>query len=346
MSKRIVLTGGGTGGHIMPNLALIPALTAAQFDIHYIGLSTDRDLVLTNSPQVTFHTINSVKLVRPHLHLSNALIPFKLVANRKSAISILKQIKPDLVFSKGGFVSLPVMLAAQKLGLPYIIHESDYSLGVSNKLCQRKAKVVLCSFASVSKKLKNAEHTGSPIRPLKGDKTRLDLSNFNPTLPTLLAVGGSSGAVAINDCIIKSLDLLLKQFNVLHITGKNQTEDIKRRGYLQIQFAHNMADYIDASDFIVTRAGANALFEFVSLAKPTIAIPLPKSTSRGDQLQNAKYFFEKKCILVLQQEDLTTVNLVNKLTELQSSKDILKQNCKGQSKINGTQRIVEILINA
>lgn len=342
MNKKIVLTGGGTGGHIMPNLALIPHLTA-KFDIHYIGTSQDREIVTTHSPQVIFHTIDSVKLVRPVLHLSNALIPIKLHNCKKAAIKLLEAINPKCVFSKGGYVSLPVMVAAEKLNIPYIIHESDYSLGMSNWLCNKKASAVLGAFESSIKNLKNGKHTGTPLRDLKGDKNRLDLSNFDKSKPILLVVGGSSGARTINNCIKLNLDLLCNHFNILHITGKADADNTRRRGYLQVPFAYNMADYIAAADFVITRAGANALFEFVSQHKPTLAIPLPKGASRGDQVQNAKYFLDKKCILVLQQEFLTIENLVNKLNELLKSKDFLIQQCKSQTNIDGTKQIVDII---
>jgi UDP-N-acetylglucosamine--N-acetylmuramyl-(pentapeptide) pyrophosphoryl-undecaprenol N-acetylglucosamine transferase len=263
---------------------------------------------------------------------------------KKKAIKVMQDIDPSIVFSKGGFVALPAVLAAEKLKVPYILHESDCSLGLSNRLCVNKAKAVLASFDIAIKGVKNGQHIGSPIRKLNGDKTRLDLSNLNPQLPNLLIVGGSKGAKAINTCIILNLDTLLQDYNVIHITGKDGIDNTKRRGYLQIAFAHNMADYIDAADYVISRAGANTLFELIHQSKPTLVIPLPKSTSRGDQLQNAKYFEDKKCILVLQQESLNCNTLLNKLQELKKSKNILINNCGSQHNIDGTQRIVNKIL--
>jgi len=168
----------------------------------------------------------------------------------------------------------------------------------------------------------------------------LDLSNLHTTLPILLVVGGSSGATAINKVITSNLDTLLQKYNIIHITGNSQAEVVRRRGYLQLKFAHNMADYLDAADLCVSRAGANALFELVHLKIPTLAIPLPKGASRGDQIQNAKYFEDKKCILTLPQESLNLNTLINKLEELNTSKQMLIKNCTNQTNIDGTQRIV------
>ena len=342
--NKIVLAGGGTGGHIMPNLALIPHLTP-HFEVHYIGLNSDKEIVCHSSPQTIFHVIESIKLIRPIYHLSNVFVPFKLQSCKRAAVKLLQNIEPNLVFSKGGFVSLPTVLAAQKLKIPYVLHESDCSLGLSNRLCKSKARCVLGSFESSVQGLKNGEHIGSPLRNLKGDKSRVDLSNLNLGKLNLLVVGGSSGATAINKCIIQNLDELLKKFNVIHIAGKNGLDGTKKRGYLQIDFVHNIADFIDAADLVVSRAGANALFELVSLKKPTLAIPLPKSASRGDQLQNAKYFEDRKCIMVLQQESLNGNTLLNKLHELQKSKTMLANNCASQTNIDGTKKIVNKILS-
>lgn len=342
--NRIVLAGGGTGGHIMPNLALIPHLTP-HFEVHYMGLEKDKDIVCRHSPQTLFHAIESVKLIRPVYNLKNLFIPFKLLSCKNATVQILKEINPSVVFSKGGFVALPTVLAAEKLKIPYILHESDYSLGVTNKLCKNKAKYVLGAFETAVHGLKNGEHVGAPLRNLQGDKTRLDLSNFDKTKPNLLVVGGSSGAAAVNKCIIQSLDILLKNYNVIHIVGTSGIDNTKMRGYLQLDFAHNIGDYIDAADVVVSRAGANALFELVSLHKPTIAIPLPKTTSRGDQIQNAKYFEDKNCIMVLDQDSLNQNTLMNKLSELEKTKQKLINNCMAQKNIDGTMRIVDRILS-
>jgi len=331
----------------MPNLALVGLLSNFFDCIHYIATPKDKELITTMCPSLIFHDCNSVKLHRPITNLNNLLIPFKLHQSKQQAKKILSSIKPDIIFSKGGYASLPILQAAKQLNIPYILHESDKTLGLANALCAKNALYCLGSFESSIKKLKNGIHTGSPIRQniYKGDPSRVDTSNFDDK-PIVLILGGSSGSIAINNCIRLDIDQLTKQYNIIHITGKNHSDDFRHTGYIQIPFAYNIGDYLSIADMVVARAGANTLFELIALAKPTLAIPLPKTASRGDQIQNAKHFGTQKCILTLNQEDLTPTSLQENLAELYNQRQTLIQNCKSMQNIDGTKKIVDTIIAA
>ena len=343
-----MLCGGGTGGHIMPNLALVPLLSSRFDSIHYIAGAGDKELVTTLCPSMIYHTCESVKLHRPIVNWHNLAIPIKMLQARSVAKKLLEYIRPNVVFSKGGYASLPVLMAAKSLQIPYILHESDKTMGVANALCSKGAKHCLGSFESSIDKLKNGIHTGSPIRQTiyNGDKIRVDTSNFDKKKPIVLVLGGSSGSVAINNCIRIDIVNLTEQYNIIHITGKRNADDFRHNGYIQIPFAYNIGDYLAAADLVVARAGSNSLFELLALAKPTLTIPLPKTASRGDQIDNAKHFERLGCILNLEQKDLNPHNLCEKLGELNARKDELIQNCRALPNVDGTQKIVDVIVGA
>jgi UDP-N-acetylglucosamine--N-acetylmuramyl-(pentapeptide) pyrophosphoryl-undecaprenol N-acetylglucosamine transferase len=349
--QKIILTGGGTAGHITPNLALIPLLD--EYELHYIGRpnSMEEELIKKNAPHVTFHTLECAKLQRKFT-LKNLLVPFKLLKSKKKARQLVHKIKPCAVFSKGGYVALPVMLAAK--GVPLVLHESDYSMGLANKLGIKKCSAVCTSFSGLANAVKNGVHTGAPLRAeiYKGDKSVVEKQSGLSGRINLLIMGGSSGARAINNAVYKILPELLERFDVIHITGKQGEEDklntttrAKKNRYYPIPYAHNIADYLAWADLCVTRGGANALFELVALAIPSLVIPLPKGASRGDQLDNAAYFERMGCVKVLPQEILTDSPsaLLSSLLGLRHNRSNYITACKKQQHIDGTKQIAKIL---
>ena len=335
--KKIVFTGGGTAGHVMPNLALIPYLN--NYEIFYIGGSGIEKDIIKKQSNITYFEIPTTKLKRS-LSLSNLLIPFKLIKSITEAKKILRKIKPDIIFSKGGFVSVPVCIAGHNLKIPVITHESDYSLGLANKIISNVADKVLYSFNINLKKGKKHIYTGTPIRrSLKyGNKNNIkgyDL--LSKSKKTILVFGGSLGAKAINDFIISNIDKILNKYNIILISGKGKTHAINKPHFLEVEYAENISDYFDASDYIVSRAGSNAIFEILALNKKALLIPLTTS-SRGEQLDNAMYFKNKNKVDVLLEKDLDIDTFLTKLSlldNLEPSKlDIDKTNLKIVKEIN------------
>jgi len=340
MKKIIVLTGGGTGGHVVPHLSILPSLTK-DFDVHYVGTNGIEKEIMKDKP-VKYHTISASKLDRSK-KLSNLLLPFKLISSIRQCKKILKEIKPDVVFSKGGFVSLPVVIAAKSCKIKVISHESDFSMGLANKIIYRFCDVFCTSFEQTAAKLKKAVATGSPIREnLKfGSKEKGYLmTKIDRNRPTILFMGGSTGAKAINDCVISSLDLLLPEYNIIHIVGKGKTTNVKAKNYCQLEFVDNIEDIFAISDYIVSRAGSNAIFEFLYLKKPTLLIPLPKGASRGDQVDNADDLLKRELVHVLNQENLTPRVLAAEIRRLKEDSKILINNMENCPNINGTENLL------
>ena len=339
--KKIIFTGGGTGGHIMPNLAIIDELKS-KYEIKYIGSKggMEKDIVKDIVP---FFEITTCKLKRS-LNLSNLLIPFKLLKGYCEAKRILKAEKPNLVFSKGGYVSVPVVWACKCLKIPVVSHESDYSVGLANKLTSKHAAAVCTSFEDTAKSLKNGVYTGSPIRKeiLHGKKENvLNNLELDSKKPTLLVIGGSLGSKTINEIVAKSDNEICKKFNVVHIAGKNNTVKSSQKNYNVIAYAKNIEDYYNLADIVITRGGSNVLFELLALKKPMLIIPLEKG-SRGDQVLNAK-IFEKNgigmaCVESEIQNDSSL--LLKKLNELWNNKEKFIKNMQNKS-INGNKKIIE-----
>lgn len=323
--KKIVLTGGGTAGHIMPNIALLPYLIDCE--IHYIGGSGMEKELISKFKNVTYHEIPCVKYVRGKI-IKNLLIPIKLFKSVRAAKKVLKAINPDVIFSKGGYVSLPVALACRKI--PLITHESDMSLGLTNKIICKKCKKVCTAFDCTAKKLKNGIYTGAILRR--------ELYNGKRTSPrlTLLIMGGSLGSTAINDVIKNCIVELTARYNVVHIVGKGNLTDINIPRYKQIEFASMEDMYADA-DLIISRGGANSLFEIAALNKKALIIPLPKGASRGDQVENAEYFLKRGLIKVLPQENLKPEKLLEELKALESFEP-------ARVTVDGTKKVAEIIL--
>ncbi len=337
---KIVLTGGGTAGHVMPNLALVPFLRPA-FEIAYVGSEggLERELV----QDLPFFAIPCEKF-RRSLSPKNLLIPLRLARSVREAGKVLDRLKPDLVFSKGGYVALPVCLAARKRKIPVFLHESDASLGLANRLCLPFCRNVFTSFPEPAGK--KFIHTGAPLRPsLYRGRGAAFLAEYGLTRPLLLIMGGSLGSQALNRAAEAALPQLLQTWNVVHLCGKNQ-HPAPRKGYLPLPFCDRMPDLYAAADLAVSRAGANAAFELAALGIPTLFVPLPASVSRGDQLKNADRLARQGCALVLRQEDLTPESLLASVSELAKKAPELRENLKKLTRIDGTQEIAEILIVA
>lgn len=342
--KKIVLTGGGTAGHIYPALALAPYLEK-DYEIHYIGGNGMEKEIIGKEKKIIFHEISAVKLERK-LTLKNLLIPFKLFSSIKQARKLLKEINPDIVFSKGGFVALPVVIGAKKNKTPVLSHESDLTMGLANKIILHYCDKMATAFEKTSEENNKCVYTGQPIRQalLSGKKENLSFySKLDKTLPNLLIVGGSSGAGFLNKLVKENIDYLTKKFNVIHITGKGKAEKITRKNYYQIEYAYAMGDFLDLADFVVSRAGSGAINEFLALKKPMLLIPLSKACSRGDQIENAKLFSDLGYAIMLEEENYTKQKLVENLEKLVENDKIFIKNMQKSAKNNANEEIIKLI---
>lgn len=351
MKSTIVLTGGGTAGHVTGNLALYPTLKKHFLNICYIGSnnSIEEKLIKTKT-SATFYGISAVKLVRGKI-LANLALPFKLLRAVKQTKKILKKLHPNVVFSKGGFVSVPVILAAKSLKIPIVCHESDLSMGLANKIGSRYATTVCTTFEKTAEPFKNkGVFTGSPLQKEFENLPTQAAAKHKLHLPAdkkvLLVTGGSLGAAAINSAVRESLDALTKSFYVVHVTGKGNANAIKNACYRQIEFATNMPELIAAADVVISRAGSNTIFELAFANKPMLLIPLPKGASRGDQIENAEYFKQCGYAHVLSQQALTRASLISAVNETLKDASNLKNALKKSGLKNGTALIAKAIFSA
>ncbi len=325
--KRIVLTGGGTAGHVTPCIALLPALKKEGYDIHYIGSQNGIERKLIEEYGIPYYGISSGKL-RRYFDPKNFSDPFRVMKGYFEAKKLLKRLKPDVVFSKGGFVSVPVVFAARKLKVPAIIHESDMTPGLANKLAIPAAKKICANFPETLQHLpaEKAVLTGTPIRTelFSGNKIRgLDYCGFTANRPVIMIIGGSTGSRAINEVIRGMLPTLLRDYQVIHICGKDNLDDklTNLSGYVQFEYCKKeLSDLFAAADLVISRAGANAICELLALKKPNILIPLPLKSSRGDQILNAESFERQGYSYVLKEEDLSVANLLQAIAEVMENK--------------------------
>lgn len=326
--KRIVLTGGGTAGHVTPNIALLPRLKELNYDIHYIGSYEGIEKQLIEEMGIPYYGISSGKL-RRYFDVKNFTDPFRVLKGFGEARRLLKDLKPDVLFSKGGFVTVPVVLAAKRLGIPAIIHESDLTPGLANKICIPGAAKVCCNFPETMAHLpkEKAVLTGSPIRQelLTGNKlAALDMCGFTANKPVILVMGGSLGSVAVNDAVRGALPELLENFQIIHLCGKGKTDESLKgtQGYVQFEYIQDeLKDLFALADMCVSRAGANAICELLALQKPNILIPLSAKASRGDQILNARSFEAQGFSIVLEEEEVTNVTLLNAVNNLMENKE-------------------------
>ena len=318
MSKKILLTGGGTAGHVTPNMALIPGLKEMGFDIKYIGSYDGIEKRLIEEMHISYEGISSGKF-RRYLSIKNFTDPFRVIKRYGEAKKIIKNYKPDLLFSKGGFVSVPVIFAAKKYKIPIIIHESDMTPGLANKISIPYAQTICYNFPETAEFLSKdkALLTGSPIRQelKQGDKLAgVRMCDFTVNKPIIMVIGGSLGAVAVNEAIRSSLDILLKKYQIVHLCGKGKMDESlnNRTGYKQFEYIKaELKDLFAMSDFVISRAGANAISEIVALRKPSILIPLSAKASRGDQILNAESFRQQGFSEVISEQYLTSELLIS-----------------------------------
>ncbi len=351
--KRIVLTGGGTAGHVTPCIALLPQLAQEGFDIQYIGSYHGIERKLIEEYKIPYHGISSGKL-RRYFDPKNFSDPFKVIKGYLEAGKLLKSLKPDVVFSKGGFVSVPVVLAAKHHKIPVIIHESDMTPGLANKLALPSATKVCVNFPETLKFFPSGKAvlTGTPIRKelFSGNKLRgLDFCGFSANRPVMLIVGGSTGSRVINDMIRGMLPTLLRDFQVIHLCGKGNLDERfnDTEGYVQFEYIRaELSDLLAAADIVISRAGANAICELLALRKPNILIPLSAAASRGDQILNADSFEHQGFSYVLREEDLSLSNLLEAIrTVTEKKQDYI--NAMEKSELNNSiDTIVKLIKEA
>lgn len=333
--------GGGSAGHVMPNIAIYELL-CDKYDLSYIGTGAIEKSICRQF-SVKFAEFDGVKLVRGKI-LCNLAIPFKLFKSVKQCKAILSKLRPDLLFCKGGYASLPPAIAASKLGIPVITHESDLTAGLANKLIAGKSKLVLTSFSSTAKQFKNGFYTGSPMRKnLFGrDKSSAKEQLSLDGRPTVLVFGGGSGSVAINKCLRANLFELCKNFNVLHLCGRGNAIDCNVAGYKQIEFCDDMGMIYAAADYAVARCGSNSAHELIALKIPTLFIPLDNGSSRGDQVLNAQYFRNLGLCRVLNERDLSPLTLKEEITNLTRDEKLKSalRNCEVGC---GNDKIIKII---
>ncbi len=321
--KKIVLTGGGTAGHVTPNIALLPALKEKGYEISYIGSHNGIEKQLIEAEGIPYYGISSGKL-RRYFDLKNFTDPFRVIAGLFQAKKLLRRLSPDVVFSKGGFVSVPVVRAAASLHIPVIIHESDMTPGLANKLAFPAASKVCCNFPETVKLLPagKAVLSGSPIRRelLCGDpEAGIRFCGFKQKRPVLLIIGGSLGSVAVNKAVRSILPKLLETFNVVHLCGKGNLEPALEgtEGYVQYEYIREeLPDLFAMCDVVISRAGANAICELLALRKPSLLIPLSAAASRGDQILNAESFSKQGFSVMLEEEKVTDQTLYDSLIDL------------------------------
>ncbi len=345
-----VFTGGGTAGHVTPNVSLIPLMQQKGYTVHYIGRceGIERDII-EKMPGVIYHGISAGKL-RRYNNIKNLTDPFRVVKGYFQALKIMGQLKPAGLFSKGGFVSVPVVMAAKMHGVPVVIHESDMTPGLATKLCLPHAKKACTSFKKTAEDLgKKGVFTGTPLRDElfhgSGDIARKKLMLDNK--PVILVMGGSLGAKSINDNMRKILDRLLPVFNIIHICGNGKKDEtIDKKGYIQLEYVNEeLPDIMALSDIVVSRAGSNSINEFLALNKPMLLIPLSAQFSRGDQLVNADEFEALGYCKKLLEEDITEDKLINTIRDLYDQRSAYSEVMKNSGAHLGRDKVFQVIMD-
>lgn len=329
-AKSIILTGGGTAGHVSLNEAIIPSLVEAGYDVHYIGSheGIEKELIGNAFPDIPYHSIASGKL-RRYFSVQNFTDPFKVMAGVLQAFSIIKKVKPSVIFSKGGFVSVPVVVAAKLANVPVVVHESDVTPGLANKIALPFASHIFTVFKETLKHLQQdkATCTGSIIRQqlFEGNRERgLAFCGFTAEKKVMLIMGGSLGSVVVNDAVRANLKQLLEQYQIIHLCGKgNKDASLEGlEGYRQFDYVTDeLPDLLYAADFIVSRAGSNSIFEFLALHKPMLLIPLSAAKSRGDQILNARLFKKQGFAHVLDEDTMTKESFYQAVQDLAANSE-------------------------
>lgn len=348
--KRIILTGGGTAGHVTPNIALLPKLQEMGFDIHYIGSYNGIEKELIEPFGIPYHGISSGKL-RRYFSLQNFTDPFRVLKGMGEARKLIRDLKPDVIFSKGGFVSVPVVLAGKKCKVPVIIHESDMTPGLANKIAIPSATKVCCNFPETLEYLPKdkAVLSGSPIRQelLSGNKiAAMDLCGFSADKPIILVIGGSLGSVAVNNAVRAALPELLKSFQIVHLCGKGKVDESlnNTKGYKQFEYIkEELRDIFAMTDIVISRAGANAICELLALRKPNLLIPLSANASRGDQILNARSFERQGFSLVLEEEEVTKDTLLEAVQNLYDNRNTFIDAMRNSGQLDSINTILNLV---
>ena len=348
--KKIVLTGGGSAGHVTPNIALLPSLKDAGYEITYMGSYDGMEKRLIGDFDLPYVGISTGKF-RRYLDLKNFTDPFRVIKGYGEAKKFLKSFQPDVIFSKGGFVSVPVVRAAASLSIPCIIHESDMTPGLANKLCIPVAEKICCNFPETIPMLPEGKAvlTGSPIREelAKGNKiAAYDMCKFTSNKPVIMVIGGSLGAEAINKTVRDALPQLLEDFQVVHICGKDKVDNLMLNieGYKQFEYLKSeLKDIFAMADIVISRAGANSICELLALKKPNLLIPLSAHSSRGDQILNAKSFESQGFSLIIDEDYLTESLLVEKCHELYFTRQTYIEAMSRSSQLNSIKTITNLL---
>ncbi len=355
--KKIILTGGGTAGHVMPNIALLPYLREKGYEIHYVGGKNgiEKD-ILADYPDVTYHGIDTGKLRRYH-STDNIKDVFKVAKANVECKKILRQVKPDVIFSKGGYVALPLVTSSKSMRIPVLTHESDITPGLANRIIARTAEKVLTTFPETAPMIEKSKglYVGAPIRAdlFDGDRERgLSFLGLTGEKPVLAVMGGSKGARFVNETIRGNLEALCAKFDIVHMCGKDNVEDSERTkafadSYRQYEFiGKELPDVLAATDVVVTRGGSNSIHEFAALAKPMLIIPLSKQASRGDQVLNANSFEKRGLAVKLEEEELTSEKFLAALSGLYADREAYIARMKDAGFFNATERIFELIEEA
>ncbi|AWI03647.1 undecaprenyldiphospho-muramoylpentapeptide beta-N-acetylglucosaminyltransferase [Clostridium drakei] len=348
--KKIIMTGGGSAGHVTPNLALVPKLKELGYEIKYIGTKDGIERKIIEQEKIDYYAISSGKL-RRYFDIKNFTDPFKVLKGICEAILIMKKEKPNIVFSKGGFVAVPVVIAAHLNKIPVIAHESDMTPGLANRLSAPYCNKVCVTFPESLNKVKDnkAILTGTPIREELLNGSRIlgrKICGFGQEKPILLIIGGSLGSKFINDIIRNNIDKFLENYNIVHICGKGNLDKglMEKKGYKQFEYVNEELPHImNAADIVLSRAGANVIFELLALKKPNILVPLSKKSSRGDQILNAASFKKSGYSVVIQEEELNENVLMENLRELCNNRSKYINNMENSTVKNGTEAIINTI---
>ena len=350
MKKRIVFTGGGSAGHVTVNLALIPHFIQAGWEVAYIGSTTgiERELI-AGLPGVRYVGISSGKL-RRYFDWKNITDPLRVTKGIWQAYRFLHKWKPHVIFSKGGFVSVPVVMGGWLNRLPVVIHESDLTPGLANRLAVPFASRVCVTFPETLSHLSQAKgvHVGAVVREelkLGRSERGLAFSGFSKAKPVLLVMGGSLGARRINEVVRNNLTALLDSFQIVHICGRDQVDKtIERSGYRQFEYIQEeLPDLMAMADLVVSRAGSNAIFEFLALQKPMLLIPLSRAASRGDQIVNARSFEKQGFCQVLLDEELTAESFLQAVQRLKASEADMKRRMQQAKETDALTKVITVV---
>ncbi len=349
--KKILLTGGGTAGHVIPNIALMPSLKEAGFSISYIGSKDGMEKDILKDYDIPYYGVSVGKL-RRYFDTKNFTDGFRILKGVEEANRIVRKIKPDIIFSKGGFVSFPVTVAGKTHKIPVVIHESDITPGLANKLAFPFCQKILTTFPETLEYVpkEKAEHTGSPIRKelFLGDRAAgLAFCGFDGAKPVLLVMGGSLGSVTVNNYIRQALPELTAKYHVVHIVGRGNLDPnfIGIKDYKQFEYVSQELPHIFCiADLIVSRAGSNAIFEFLALKKPNILIPLSQKASRGDQILNARSFQNQGFSVMIEEEKLKKELLLAKIDEVYQNRNDYIAKMEMSKASNAAKVITDILL--